>query len=157
MQVNAEQLFIHPSYSQNAEGYAGNGYDIALIKLRAPLNLDNNIKAIKLPNSSIESTCDAAGQYATISGWGLTETGPASSDLLKASIPITPGPSECGETAARADAICGLPEDEKDACKGDSGGSLAIQDSNGDFYQLGLVSFGPSECKVYTKYIKVNT
>ena len=41
--------------------------------------------------------------------------------------------------------LCTAPGAETDACGGDSGGPLAIE-SNGEYIQIGIVSFGDEDC-----------
>ncbi|MFC4639478.1 serine protease [Deinococcus hohokamensis] len=143
------QIIIHPYY-----GSAGNGYDIALIKVSTAFTLGSTVQTAALPGSSAESVLDVNGKYATVSGWGKTETGSSSPTALReVTIPITPTGSDCGSRPSNT--ICGKYDAGKDSCNGDSGGPLAAR-YNSKFYVLGIVSYGPSECRGYGVYTRVN-
>ncbi|GGJ18588.1 S1 family peptidase [Deinococcus roseus] len=143
--VSVSNIYIHPSYYD-----ATYGYDIALLKLSA--NVTHPYAAPgAIPSSTLDSTLVQANQMATVSGWGITEYGSSSSQLREVTIPITPSGTPCGGTPANT--ICGPYYQGKDSCNGDSGGPLA-RSYNGRFYILGIVSYGPEECRgegVYTR------
>ncbi|MFC6592800.1 serine protease [Deinococcus lacus] len=148
--INASALYVHPKYVGTSHAY-----DIALIKLSNTITFDSYTKAIKLPSNTVESVLDVAGKYAVVSGWGKTENGTTSDDLREVSLPITPNPTKCGGSYAPANTICGEYYQDKDSCGGDSGGPLA-QSYNGDFYVLGIVSYGPTACRGNGVYTRVN-
>lgn len=143
--LSVSNIYIHPSYSD-----VGYGYDIALLKLSANVTHPNAAPGA-IPNSTVDSTLVQSGQTATVSGWGLTEFGSSSSQLREVTIPITPDGAPCGGTPANT--ICGPYYQGKDSCNGDSGGPLARR-YNSKNYILGIVSYGPTECRgegVYTR------
>ncbi|GAA5511987.1 hypothetical protein Dcar01_00701 [Deinococcus carri] len=150
--VGVSSVTIHPNYRD-----ANYGYDIALLKLST--RVTNSYAApAKLPGNSVESVLDVKGKFAVVSGWGLTQgnnNSSASDDLREVSIPITPNPSTCGGSSVPGNTICGEAYQGKDSCNGDSGGPLA-QSYNGNFYVLGIVSYGPSACTGSGVYTRVN-
>ncbi|RJF73203.1 PKD domain-containing protein [Deinococcus cavernae] len=142
-------FYMHPSYTG-----ATKGFDIALLKLSAPIT-DPNAKPIALPSNTVEAALDVHNARAIVSGWGKTSASGTSSDVLReVNIPISPT-DNCGITGKAPNSICGLPEGGKDSCGGDSGGPLA-QSYGGKMYVLGIVSYGPSTCSGYGKYTRVN-
>ncbi len=145
----AAQIVRHPSY--NSSTYA---YDIALIRVGTAFTLGSTVATAALPNNTTESVLDVNGKSATVSGWGLTETGAYSNRALReVTIPITPTGSDCGSRPSNT--ICGKYDAGKDSCNGDSGGPLAAR-YNSKFYVLGIVSYGPAECRGYGVYTRVN-
>uniref|UniRef100_A0A3Q2G3F2 Transmembrane serine protease 5 n=1 Tax=Cyprinodon variegatus TaxID=28743 RepID=A0A3Q2G3F2_CYPVA len=132
--------------------------DIALIKLRRPLNFSDTIRPICLPPYDYDLP---GGTQCWISGWGYTQPDVHSPATLKeAPVPIITTKrcnSSCmynGEITPRM--LCaGYTEGKVDACQGDSGGPLVCPDEN--LWRLaGVVSWGtgcaePNYPGVYTK------
>uniref|UniRef100_A0A3B3UVR3 Transmembrane serine protease 5 n=1 Tax=Poecilia latipinna TaxID=48699 RepID=A0A3B3UVR3_9TELE len=132
--------------------------DIALMKLRRPLNFSDTIRPICLPPYDYDLP---GGTQCWISGWGYTQPDVHSPDTLKeAPVPIISTKkcnSSCmynGEITPRM--LCaGYTEGKVDACQGDSGGPLVCQDEN--LWRLaGVVSWGtgcaePNHPGVYSK------
>ncbi|XP_076592108.1 transmembrane protease serine 5 isoform X2 [Chaetodon auriga] len=133
--------------------------DIALMKLRTPLNFSDTIRPVCLPQYDYDLP---GGTQCWISGWGYTQPeGVHSPDTLKeAPVPIISTKkcnSSCmynGEITPRM--LCaGYTEGKVDACQGDSGGPLVCQDEN-VWRLVGVVSWGtgcaePNHPGVYTK------
>uniref|UniRef100_A0AAV2J5L6 Transmembrane protease serine 5 n=1 Tax=Knipowitschia caucasica TaxID=637954 RepID=A0AAV2J5L6_KNICA len=133
--------------------------DIALMKLRTPLNFSDTIRPVCLPQYNYDLP---GGTQCWISGWGYTQPdGIQSPDTLKeAPVPIISAKkcnSSCmynGEITSRM--LCaGYTEGKVDACQGDSGGPLVCQDDN-VWRLVGVVSWGtgcaePNHPGVYTK------
>ncbi|GGK14175.1 hypothetical protein GCM10008955_04420 [Deinococcus malanensis] len=148
-QRTPSQIIIHPYYSD-----ASKGYDIALVRVGTAFTLGSTVQTAALPNNTTESVLDVNGRSATVSGWGKTETGSSSPTALReVTIPITPTGSDCGTRPSNT--ICGKYDAGKDSCNGDSGGPLASR-YNSKFYVLGIVSYGPSACRGYGVYTRVN-
>ncbi|XP_038159297.1 transmembrane protease serine 5 isoform X1 [Cyprinodon tularosa] len=133
--------------------------DIALIKLRRPLNFSDTIRPICLPPYDYDLP---GGTQCWISGWGYTQPDGVHSPatLKEAPVPIITTKrcnSSCmynGEITPRM--LCaGYTEGKVDACQGDSGGPLVCPDEN--LWRLaGVVSWGtgcaePNNPGVYTK------
>uniref|UniRef100_A0A8C4SXH0 Transmembrane serine protease 5 n=1 Tax=Erpetoichthys calabaricus TaxID=27687 RepID=A0A8C4SXH0_ERPCA len=139
--------------------------DIALMKLKLPLNFTDTVRPVCLPQYEEEF---AGGTRCWISGWGHTRPddgkqnfGSHIPDMLKeASVPLISTKkcnSSCmynGEITPRM--LCaGYPEGNIDACQGDSGGPLVCQDEN-VWRLIGVVSWGtgcaePNHPGVYAK------
>ncbi|KAM8903303.1 LOW QUALITY PROTEIN: transmembrane protease serine 5 [Spinachia spinachia] len=133
--------------------------DIALMKLRTPLNFSDTTRPVCLPQYNYDLP---VGTQCWISGWGYTQPdGVHSPDTLKeAPVPIISTKkcnSSCmynGEITPRM--LCaGYTEGKVDACQGDSGGPLVCQDDN-VWRLVGVVSWGtgcaePNHPGVYTK------
>ncbi|KAM6932759.1 transmembrane protease serine 5 [Lycodopsis pacificus] len=133
--------------------------DIALMKLRSPLNFSDTIRPVCLPPYDYDLP---GGTQCWISGWGYTQPdGVHSPDTLKeAPVPMISTKkcnSSCmynGEITPRM--LCaGYTEGKVDACQGDSGGPLVCQDEN-VWRLVGVVSWGtgcaePNHPGVYTK------
>ncbi|GGL11855.1 hypothetical protein GCM10010844_33140 [Deinococcus radiotolerans] len=150
--VGVSSVTVHPSYSSST-----NFADIALLKLSAAVT-NSYAAPAKLPSNTVEGILDVKGKYAVVSGWGLTQgnnNSSASDDLREVSLPITPNPATCGGSSVPGNTICGEYYQGKDSCNGDSGGPLA-QTYNGNFYVLGIVSYGPSACTGNGVYTRVN-
>ncbi|XP_046718735.1 transmembrane protease serine 5 [Silurus meridionalis] len=139
--------------------------DIALIKLRKPLNFSDTIRPICLPQYSHELP---GGTLCWISGWGYTQPDnvyyalhSSYSDTLKeAQVPLI-STKKCNSSCMYNGEItpqmlcAGHTEGNLDACQGDSGGPLACQDDN-VWRLIGVVSWGtgcaePNHPGVYTK------
>ncbi|XP_077579019.1 transmembrane protease serine 5 [Stigmatopora nigra] len=133
--------------------------DIALMKLRTPLNFSDTVRPVCLPQYDYDPP---GGTQCWISGWGYTQPdGVHSSDTLKeATIPII-STNKCNSSCMYNGEItpqmlcAGYTEGKVDACQGDSGGPLVCQDDN-VWRLIGVVSWGngcaePNHPGVYTK------
>ncbi|XP_064158527.1 transmembrane protease serine 5 [Anguilla rostrata] len=133
--------------------------DIALMKLRTPLNFTDTIRPVCLPQYDYDLP---GGTQCWISGWGYTQPDEVHiPDTLKeAPVPLISTKkcnSSCmynGEISPRM--LCaGYTEGKVDACQGDSGGPLVCQDDS-VWRLVGVVSWGtgcaePNHPGVYTK------
>ncbi|NWI51729.1 TMPS5 protease, partial [Calyptomena viridis] len=151
--VPVQDIIYHPLYNDNSLDY-----DIALMKLRVPLNFSDAIRAVCLPPSHQDLL---QGTQCWVSGWGYTTPDQAqvSGTLKEALVPLI-GTKRCnsscmysGELTARM--LCaGHLQGQVDACQGDSGGPLMCWD--GSMWRLvGIVSWGqgcaePNHPGVYT-------
>jgi hypothetical protein len=126
--------YNNPTYAQ----------DIALLELDAP----SEYTPIKLFTHQPDlENLEAAGTMLTVSGWGrLSDGGPAANVLQKAQVPVISN-AECQakypeETITDSMFCAAYPGGGVDACQGDSGGPIVGVDSLGDYYLVGLVSWG---------------
>ncbi|KAJ8960309.1 hypothetical protein NQ318_004035 [Aromia moschata] len=151
-----ENFKIHPNY--NSTIYSN---DIALIRLATPANFSSfTVKPICLPMGEM----DLKGRSAIVSGWGVTETGFRSKELLKVSLPVLPV-SKCQSNynnfaIVTEKQVCAGGYNGKDSCGGDSGGPMqyaVVINGTARFIQYGIVSYGARYCgmsgqpSVYTK------
>ncbi|XP_041807066.1 transmembrane protease serine 3 [Chelmon rostratus] len=122
-----EQIIYHSRYRPK-----GLDYDIALMKLAAPLVFNGLVEPICLPNYGEEFE---EGTMCWISGWGATEDeGETSVVLRSAMVPLlstkTCNQPEVYQGFISSWMICaGYLEGGTDSCQGDSGGPLACEDS----------------------------
>ncbi|XP_076332764.1 trypsin-1-like [Tachypleus tridentatus] len=150
--LTASAVIVHPQYKKD---FLSN--DIALIRLKEELSLNERVNLVCLPTSHLSN----AGLIATVIGWGRTSAfGSISTQQMEADIPIW-NQQECKkkwETAnvkITSSMICAGGQ-TTDSCSGDSGGPMVIKE-DGRITILGIVSFGLEICaypgwpSVYTK------
>lgn len=143
------QNVVHPKYDK--KGYIN---DIALLRLRSPVRLDEDVQAVKLANPASNQTY--IGENVTISGWGYTGFDRTSTELLMAKVPVL-----CDKSCIvrymslfRDTNICaGELSGGVDSCDGDSGGPMVLSSTK---ELIGVVSWGYKCAKVghpavYTK------
>lgn len=148
------EVIIHEKY--NNETLEN---DIALLKLKYPVDL-KNARAIKLVSSyNVSEGATNPGVMAWVTGWGLTNTSPASLpySLQKVQVPIVSNltASLVYRNIPSTVIMAGYISGNKDACRGDSGGPLMVKVS--DEYKLaGVVSWGSSTCSSFGAYTRVS-
>ncbi|KAJ8919215.1 hypothetical protein NQ315_012203, partial [Exocentrus adspersus] len=132
-------------------------HDIALLRLRKPVEFNKQIRPICLPK-----TLDPSGKVGTVVGWGrTTEGGMLPNVVHEVEVPILTL-SQCRAMKYRASRITTYMlcagKGSQDSCQGDSGGPLLIH--SGDKYEIvGIVSWGvgcgrPGYPGVYTRVSK---
>ncbi|XP_026333569.1 trypsin-1-like [Hyposmocoma kahamanoa] len=165
--------------------YSPSNYDndIALLKLDKRVDLSTALKRtsdgqteedagprpVCLPSPGL-SYSNYSG---VVTGWGTTEEGGSVSNTLQeVYVPIISN-EDCRKTVYKQritdNMLCaGEPEGGRDACQGDSGGPLHVMNSNAQFQEVGVVSWGegcarPNAPGVFTRvnrylsWIKSNT
>uniref|UniRef100_A0A8C0MRN2 Transmembrane protease serine 5 n=1 Tax=Canis lupus familiaris TaxID=9615 RepID=A0A8C0MRN2_CANLF len=149
-----ERIIPHPLYStQNHD------YDIALLRLRTPLNFSDTVGAVCLP---AEKQDFPRGSHCWVSGWGHTDPSHThNSDTLQDTMVPLLNAQLCNSSCMYSGALtprmlcAGYMDGRADACQGDSGGPLVCPD--GDTWHLvGVVSWGrgcaePNHPGVYAK------
>ncbi|MEQ2286387.1 hypothetical protein AMECASPLE_001993 [Ameca splendens] len=153
-----QRIVVHEYY--NAYTF---DYDIALLQLKKPWppSLRPLVQPVCLPPSSHTVT---DRHRCLVTGWGYRseEDKVLPSVLQKAEVSVM-SQTECkksyGPISPRM--LCaGLPSGERDACRGDSGGPLSCQASDGGrWFLIGIVSWGsgcgrPNLPGVYTRVTK---
>lgn len=131
------QLFIHDNYNHKTKDY-----DIAVIKLNAPVTINPYVKTILLAKSN-ETHLFKTGNDVTVTGWGDTSSG--STDYLhKTTIDII-ARTTCNSSNSYAGSITGrmlcATRARKGACFGDKGGPLFLRDAR-LYKQVGIHSWG---------------
>ncbi|RVE70968.1 hypothetical protein OJAV_G00069870 [Oryzias javanicus] len=135
-EIQPQILYPHPDYNS-----VTNNSDIMLIKLRAPVFLNNYVSVVLLPR---QDATIAEGKMCRVSGWGYTAPsgGQIPSTLRTVTLPIVSlekcNSSDSFNGSITENMLCaGYSLGGKDACQGDSGGPLVC---NGRAY--GVVSWG---------------
>ncbi|XP_016060853.1 PREDICTED: transmembrane protease serine 5 [Miniopterus natalensis] len=149
-----ERIIPHPLYSaQNHD------YDVALLRLRTPLNFSDTVGAVCLPAKEQDFP---RGSQCWVSGWGHTDsTRTHSSDSLQDTVVQLLSTQLCNSSCVYNGALtprmlcAGYLDGRADACQGDSGGPLVCPDG-GTWRLVGVVSWGqgcaePQHPGVYAK------
>ncbi|KYQ50308.1 Serine protease easter [Trachymyrmex zeteki] len=142
-----ESFQFHPEYTRTKLQN-----DIALIRLNGTVDFRPlNVKPVCLP---FGTAIALNHKRAVVTGWGATELGPRSQDLLQAKLPLV-AYEQCKEVYSRTTQIwykqlCAGGQMNVDSCLGDSGGPLqAAGIYNGRsvrIIQYGVVSYGLKQC-----------
>ncbi|KAM5227020.1 transmembrane protease serine 5 isoform 3-T3 [Hipposideros larvatus] len=138
--VAVERIIPHPLYSaQNHD------YDVALLRLRTPLNFSDTVGAVCLP---AEEQDFPRGSQCWVSGWGHTDPSHThSSDTLQDTVVPLLSTRLCNSSCIYSGALtprmlcAGYLDGRADACQGDSGGPLVCPDG-GTWRLVGVVSWG---------------
>ena len=122
-------------------------HDIALIKLASPIKFSDKISPVRIP----ENRGDHTGRSVLVSGWGVTSLNGDHRypDILqRAEVEIISDEEASvaygGSYVGKIMIAAGVKNGGIDSCYGDSGGTLGYRE-NGEFIQLGIVSWG-REC-----------
>jgi len=152
--IKVAKVIVHDQYKGKASG----GYDIAILELAR--NTSYSAVDLAAPNWLSWSGNPSANSSLTSIGWGKTENGKRSTNLLYTEMKMgTWGVSPCPNCKQHpCTVICqvGISKGNgayTNACSGDSGGPLMIYGSSYDgkySYQVGVVSFGPRKCEFKT-------
>ncbi|CAA9993058.1 unnamed protein product [Nesidiocoris tenuis] len=139
---NVKRVIVHRHY--DAATFEN---DIALLELELPIQYDQHIVPICMP----EDDEDFTGKMATVTGWGrLKYGGGVPSVLQEVQVPVMEN-NVCQEmfhTAGHSKTIlqsfvcAGYANGQRDSCEGDSGGPLMIERPNGHWVLAGTVSHG---------------
>ena len=147
---NATEVILHPKYRPKPLKW-----DYCLVKVEGHMIEGNqDASAVILPEIHVKAHLSAEshlkiGSECLVVGWGQTENGLQSPDLLKASVKIYTNDYCIKETAYSFKHVghnqfcAGLERGRSDSCQGDSGGPLYCRTSMKDeFKQYGIVSLG---------------
>jgi secreted trypsin-like serine protease len=148
-----ESIYVHEKFvKEEHQGIMINVNDIALLKLR-----DKGMgEPIKPVTDKEEPRIVISNQKTMIAGWGYTDKGVRSDQLLQVSVPLI-SREKCNGPASYNGAItdtmicAGFDQGTKDSCQGDSGGP-----NTKDGFLIGIVSWGdhcaaPFKYGVYTR------
>ncbi|XP_026820598.1 serine protease lint [Rhopalosiphum maidis] len=139
---NVKRVIVHRQY--DAATFEN---DIALLELESPVNYDQHIVPICMPDDEDDFT----GRMAVVTGWGrLKYGGGVPSILQEVQVPIIENQvcQDMFETAGHTKTIlssflcAGYANGQRDSCEGDSGGPLMIEKDNGRWTLIGTVSHG---------------
>ncbi|XP_020862448.1 tryptase beta-2-like [Phascolarctos cinereus] len=140
------KIIVFPKYTS-----AESGGDVALLKLKSPVELSSHIKLISLPNATeifpLDSEC-------WVTGWGDLSSGeplPPPYTLRQVQVPLLDTrrcDQEYHEGAYTSSSVKIITDDmlcagkhNVDSCQGDSGGPLVCKVGN-SWKQAGIVSWG---------------
>ncbi|XP_064519431.1 hyaluronan-binding protein 2 isoform X1 [Pseudopipra pipra] len=140
---DVEKIIVHDEYSDRG-GIPYN--DIALLKLK-PVDGYCAVETKYVKTACLPNFFFPAGTDCFISGWGETETGESSDQLLDARVKLI-SQRKCNERELHNNSLdesmfCAgkLRKPGIDSCQGDSGGPLTCVE-NSSHYVYGLVSWG---------------
>jgi secreted trypsin-like serine protease len=153
------EAFVHPHYNQQTHEN-----DIALVHLNEGANVEN-VTPLLTTNAFLENPPLSA----TVTGWGHMKDVEQTNDgkyldsvthsevalnevvathLMQVTLPLV-SVAECKTRNKEVDGVidernicAGIPEGGKDSCQGDSGGPLVAQRTDGQWAQIGVVSWG---------------
>uniref|UniRef100_A0A1I8NLI1 Peptidase S1 domain-containing protein n=1 Tax=Stomoxys calcitrans TaxID=35570 RepID=A0A1I8NLI1_STOCA len=111
-EANVSEITVHPSYNENDN-------DIALMKLAAPLQMNENVRAIELATEE-----PPVGSFVTTSGWGRLSQDGAQPEILQYFAMLGLPNAECKTWLPRLsdNTICLVHFNGQGVCRGDSGG-----------------------------------
>ncbi|KAM5248491.1 ovochymase-2 [Ctenodactylus gundi] len=141
--LTIETVIIHPQFSTKKPME----YDIALLKMAGTFQFGQFVGPMCLPKPGEKFE---AGFICTTAGWGrLTEDGVLSQVLQEVNLPIVTQ-AECAAAllalkkpiSGKTFLCTGFSGGGKDACQGDSGGSLMCQNKKGAWTLAGVTSWG---------------
>ncbi|KAK3919412.1 Serine proteinase stubble [Frankliniella fusca] len=157
----AARKVVHPRYN-----YFTYEFDLALVRMEAPLVFQPHIAPLCLPASDDL----LIGENATVTGWGrLSEGGTLPSVLQEVSVPIVSN-DICKAMFLRAGRHEFIPDiflcagydiGGQDSCQGDSGGPLQVRGKDGRYFLAGIISWGigcaeanlPGVCTRISKFV----
>lgn len=135
-----DRAIIHPSYKWWLTS------DIALLKLKSPLDFNDKLRPVCLPEVGEEL---AEGTNVTVTGWGRDHR-PGQKDVLQQIVLPVSSQRKCFSLTPGL--ICTLSkagEGGLGICSGDSGGPLMVQ-KEGFWYQHGVNSHNYGLCNATT-------
>jgi secreted trypsin-like serine protease len=165
--LRVKRVVVHPDFGRG-QGILN---DVALLELERPTTTERQ----KLAAKAGVDTFLAAGNSATVIGWGITapvpigatpdpSRFPVSKVLVQANLPIASGQAcsaflsaAIGRNVDAAEFCAGDGTGSPDTCNGDSGGPLFVSGHASEAIQAGTVSWGPgcAQPKTYGIYASV--
>jgi len=134
-----DRIYVHQNYDQNYDN------DIAVLRLTKTVEFSPNRRPACIADIGDEVK---KGMSCFVAGWGFQAGGvPGPPELKIVKVPIV-DLAECRlkysllleEVTSRM--ICASGDGNTDSCEGDSGGPMVCQQPDGQFKQMGIVSWG---------------
>ncbi|XP_062550361.1 CLIP domain-containing serine protease B4-like [Armigeres subalbatus] len=123
--------------------------DLALIKLPRKVSFTEFVSPVCLPLSEQLRNQSEVGKIFTAVGWGTTDREVGKPGFYKSRFKLEvdlPGVywEACRELVPRLwpSEFCAGNGTDEQTCKGDSGGAVVAPESDGNWYQYGIVSYG---------------
>ncbi|XP_049772210.1 brachyurin-like [Schistocerca cancellata] len=139
--VTSNHAIVHPDYWSDG---STTDNDVAVVHLSEMVMPNDVINVIRLPSAS-QVNDTFAGLTAVLSGWGkLSDESDSVSPTLQFTELTIIENSECEAAfpgAISNDHICTKGATNESPCNGDSGGPLVVQEADGQWTEVGVVSF----------------
>lgn len=135
------RAITHPYY--NTQNFNN---DITLLKLSSPVQMTSRVSPVCLASSS---TSIPSGTRCVTTGWGKTGQTSSPRFLQQTALPLL-SPAQCRQYWGQnriTDAMICAGASGVSSCQGDSGGPLVCE-NGGVWSQVGIVSWGTSNCNV---------
>jgi secreted trypsin-like serine protease len=151
--IQATKVIVHPDYTDT--------YDVSLFQLERP----SVYEPIELADPATQKDLWQPGDEARVIGYGgqFFQLPSIDEQLREVDVPIVED-AECdasydllfGGIDETVEVCAGELQGTEDSCQGDSGGPLMVRDEQGDFVQMGVVSWGfgcgfPTQYGVYSR------
>ncbi|XP_015114338.1 chymotrypsin-like elastase family member 2A [Diachasma alloeum] len=136
--VKIDRVKLHQNFMSD---YLHDTHDIALIKLKHPIEYTKEVQSICLPAKGSEYN----GHDVKVAGWGRVKTGGGASSVLQEATLRVMSYGQCRNTSLGAhltESMTCAYDDGRDACQGDSGGPLLFQRDDLKYETIGIVSWG---------------
>uniref|UniRef100_A0A0A1WHE6 CLIP domain-containing serine protease n=1 Tax=Zeugodacus cucurbitae TaxID=28588 RepID=A0A0A1WHE6_ZEUCU len=154
IELGIEKIISHPRY---VSGSNDQFFDIALLRLEKSVAYTNFIRPICLPGSTELCGSMFVNSTMEVAGWGATNKPKAASSPVKMAISVgiweTDKCQNIYKTSNRiidgTHHLCAGGVSGIDACRGDSGGPLMLQELINHryiYFVTGVISFGPKPC-----------
>lgn len=153
------KIIPHPEWNMTSHSN-----DIALMRLRSPMRLDDFVQPVCLPAQGKEPLI---GSTCFITGWGKTQHPGGAANILQQSPLKVVDQRICQklnfkhhQVQITDDMVCAGygPNDPRSGCHGDSGGPFVCQQPDGRWILQGAVSWGSNNCdtrEAYSVFAKV--
>ena len=143
-EYEVEEIISHPNYGWN-------GNDIALLRMKQPIEFNDDTQPISIICSDqVSAGAQDVGVMSTITGWGNTSQGGQGSDVLQfIEVPIiSPDDPDLNNQLANqvnptTEILAGAIDGGMDSCQGDSGGPLVVRNvEDTEWLLVGITSWG---------------
>jgi len=150
LRLDVVRKYNHPGYNK----VEWLDKDFSILRLAKDVDFAKypKIRPVCLPTDTSRTY---AGDTATVSGWGTTESGGSTSSYLQEVSVVVMTNEQCSnppygydpEEITDSMMCAGVVGGGKDSCQGDSGGPLVLSDGDGvtagqNYFQIGVVSWG---------------